>query len=135
MSCLSWANGDSRKFRSTFHSTDLVSPRLLFFWLEITIFAANGPFAIAVFIVQILCGIYQRFLLSVTILQTILCALALFTLSSSITNVYFIVSFFCRVTTSKSILACSNRKRRLPKLHPRSTYNSYCGACAGCNCR
>ncbi|KAI6191469.1 hypothetical protein M3Y97_00231500 [Aphelenchoides bicaudatus] len=45
----------------------------------------NGPFAIA-----ILCGIYQRLLLSVTILQTILCALALFCLSSSITNVYFI---------------------------------------------
>lgn len=66
----------------------------IIFRLEITILAANGPFAIAVFIVQILCGIYQRFLLSVTILQTILCALALFTLSSSITNVYFIVSFF-----------------------------------------
>jgi hypothetical protein len=54
---------------------------------------ANGPFALCVFVVQILCGIYQRFLLSVTLLQIILCALALFVLNSSITNVYYIVSF------------------------------------------
>lgn len=51
---------------------------------------SNGPFALAVFIVQILCGIYQRLLLSVTILQIILCALSLFVLNSAMTNVYYI---------------------------------------------
>uniref|UniRef100_A0A7E4W9U3 MARVEL domain-containing protein n=1 Tax=Panagrellus redivivus TaxID=6233 RepID=A0A7E4W9U3_PANRE len=50
----------------------------------------NGPLAICVFIVQCLCGIYPRLLLAATILQVIIAALALFVISSAITNVYYL---------------------------------------------
>uniref|UniRef100_A0A914YQ05 Uncharacterized protein n=1 Tax=Panagrolaimus superbus TaxID=310955 RepID=A0A914YQ05_9BILA len=50
----------------------------------------NGPLAIATFIVQILCGIYPKLLLSATILQIIIASLALFVINSAITNVYYL---------------------------------------------
>ncbi|KAI6205621.1 hypothetical protein M3Y94_00812700 [Aphelenchoides besseyi] len=52
---------------------------------------SNGPFALAVFVVQFLCGIYQSaILLPVTVLQIIISSLALFVLNSAMTNVYYI---------------------------------------------
>uniref|UniRef100_A0A914E6R3 Uncharacterized protein n=1 Tax=Acrobeloides nanus TaxID=290746 RepID=A0A914E6R3_9BILA len=50
----------------------------------------NGPLAVAVFIVQLLCSAYPRLLLPATILQIIVSALALFVINSTITNVYYI---------------------------------------------
>ena len=52
----------------------------------------NGPLAIATFIVQLLCGIYPKLLLSATILQIIIASLALFVINSAITNVYYLVN-------------------------------------------
>uniref|UniRef100_A0A1I7W9F1 7TM_GPCR_Srx domain-containing protein n=1 Tax=Heterorhabditis bacteriophora TaxID=37862 RepID=A0A1I7W9F1_HETBA len=64
--------------------------------LEVPFFRlGNGPFALAVFIVQLCCSCYPRMLVASSILQVIIGALALFTLSPAITNVYYLVSSYC----------------------------------------
>ncbi|CAD6187546.1 unnamed protein product [Caenorhabditis auriculariae] len=50
----------------------------------------NGPFAGAVFIVQVLCVAYPSMLAASSILNIIVASLALFTISSCITNVYYL---------------------------------------------
>ncbi|VDP12478.1 unnamed protein product [Heligmosomoides polygyrus] len=60
--------------------------------LEIAFFRiANGPLALAAFIVQILCCCCPWLLVVSVILQTIVGSLALFTISLSTTNVYYMV--------------------------------------------
>ncbi|CAD5229407.1 unnamed protein product [Bursaphelenchus okinawaensis] len=51
---------------------------------------SNGPLALCVFVVQVLCAVYQPLLLSATILQIVVSSLALFVINSAITNVYYI---------------------------------------------
>ncbi|KIH68591.1 hypothetical protein ANCDUO_01078 [Ancylostoma duodenale] len=50
----------------------------------------NGPLALAAFIVQLFCICHPRLLTVSVILQIIVAALALFTISPAITNVYFL---------------------------------------------
>lgn len=60
----------------------------------------NGPLAGAVFIVQFLCIPFPSLLASASILNIIIASISLFTVSSAITNVYYLVS--CQYLKSKT---------------------------------
>ncbi|KAK0400569.1 hypothetical protein QR680_015322 [Steinernema hermaphroditum] len=70
----------------------------LFYWrdqnavpLDVPFFRlSNGPLAFVTFIVQLVALMSTRFLLAVTLLQTIVASLALFVISSAMTNTFYL---------------------------------------------